>query len=338
VDLPTGLHADTGIATAPAIRATATITFLGLKPGLLTAAGPDLCGTLTCDTLGTTATLDDGHCLTWDTLAQDLPDVLRRTARNVHKGTFGTVAIIGGSEGMLGAPLMAARAALQLGAGKVQVGFVATAFPPLDFAFPELMLRDAHAALDGATTIVIGPGLGRDDRAQAVLQRVLGLQVPVVVDADALNLVASHPSLRNALASRAVATVITPHPAEAARLLKTDTTDITRDRLTAALVLAQQLRAHVVVKGAGSVLAHPDGSWDINTTGNPALASAGTGDVLAGMLGALLAQRIDAGMALRVGVCLHGAAADTLVAAGDGPLGLAASTLAPQARALLNRR
>ena len=338
-DIPTGLNADTGIATAPAIRATVTVTFLGLKPGLLTAGGPDLCGDLRVDTLGITVDPGSahGHCLAWPDFATALPDVLRRTARNVHKGTFGTLAVIGGAEGMLGAPLLAGRAALRLGAGKVQVGFAAAHFPPVDTANLELMLHDAGTAFDGASALVIGPGLGRSDDAHALLMRAIASGLPAVFDADALNMVAVDSKARAALASRSAPTLVTPHPAEAARLLGTDTTAITRDRLSAALTLSQQLNAHVVVKGAGSVLAHPDHDWDINVSGNPGLASAGTGDVLAGMLGALLAQRLDAKTALRLGVCLHGAAADALVGRGNGPLGLPATEVADAARTLLNR-
>ncbi|MBS0319850.1 MAG: NAD(P)H-hydrate dehydratase [Proteobacteria bacterium] len=338
VDVPTGLNADTGIATSPAIRADATLTFLTLKPGLLTAAGPDLVGQLDCDALGVEPPAAAGHCLAWTGYARTLPQVLARTTRNVHKGTFGTLAVVGGGAGMLGAPLLAARAALLTGAGKVQVGFAADAHPPLDDRYPELMLRDGDAALDGATAVVVGPGLGRSPRARALVAKVVALTLPLVVDADALNLIADDSDLRGAVASRDAPTLVTPHPAEAARLLKTDTAAITRDRLTAATMLANQLRAHAVLKGAGSVIAHPDGHWAINTTGNAALAAAGTGDVLAGMLGALLAQRIAADEALELGVCLHGAAADALVARGVGPLGVPASEIALAARDLLNAR
>jgi ADP-dependent NAD(P)H-hydrate dehydratase / NAD(P)H-hydrate epimerase len=238
---------------------------------------------------------------------------------------------------MVGAPLLAARAASRLGAGKVQVGFAAAHFPSVDTTNLELMLHSAGAVFDGASALVIGPGLGRSDDAREVLMRAIASTLPAVFDADALNIISVDSRARAALASRSAATLITPHPAEAARLLGTDTAAITRDRLGAALTLAQQLNAHVVVKGAGSVLAHPDHDWDINASGNPGLASAGTGDVLSGMLGALLAQRIDSKTTLRLGVCLHGAAADALVAGGNGPLGLPASDVADAARTLLNQ-
>lgn len=340
LDIPTGLNADTGIAAAPAIRARATATFFALKPGMLTAVGPDLCGDVSVHALEVEIDSSHaaGHCLRWPAIAAQLPEVLHRHSRNVHKGTFGTLAAIGGAHGMFGAPLLCARAALRLGAGKVIVGFAASDHPGVDFSAPELMLRDADQAFDGAAALVVGPGLGTAASERKLLERAIATDVPLVLDADALNLVAQDAALRAALRSRSAPGILTPHPAEAARLRATDVTAIQRDRCAAALALAHELRAHVVIKGAGSVLAHPDGTWDINVSGNPALATAGTGDVLSGMIGALLAQRIDAREALRIAVCLHGAAADALVARGIGPLGVPASIIADEARDLVNAR
>jgi hydroxyethylthiazole kinase-like uncharacterized protein yjeF len=199
------------------------------------------------------------------------------------------------------------------------------------------MLRAADAALDaGADALVLGPGLGADARGIDLVARGIAKRSPAVLDADALNLVATHPPLRAALAARASPTLLTPHPAEAARLLGSDVPSIQRDRLAAAHSLASELNAHVVLKGAGSVLVHPDGTWDINASGNPALSTAGSGDVLSGFAGALLAQGIAAKAALRVAVCVHGAAADALVAQGRGPLGVVASDLPDAARDLVN--
>ncbi|MEO6928430.1 MAG: NAD(P)H-hydrate dehydratase, partial [Casimicrobiaceae bacterium] len=233
--------------------------------------------------------------------------------------------------------LLSGRAAMRLGAGKVVIGFAADAHPGVDFTAPELMLRAAEDAFAGATAMVVGPGLGTHAASRALLVRAMATDVALVLDADALNLIAADAALRVLLRSRAAPNVLTPHPGEAARLRNTDVTAIQRDRCAAALALAHELNAHVVVKGAGSVLAHPDGSWDINASGNPSLASAGTGDVLSGMVGALLAQRIDPKDALRIAVCLHGAAADALVAQGIGPLGVPASALADAARDIVNR-
>jgi len=340
LDVPSGLDADTGARTGPCIRAHATATFIALKPGLITGDGVDLAGEVSVHDLGLDAEAiapAPGHRLDWVALAAELPAVLARRERNVHKGTFGTLGIVGGAHGMIGAPILAARAASRQGAGKVLIGFTSPDPPAVDWSAPELMLRSARTVLDASVdALVAGPGIGADALAADVVGRVLPLRVPLVLDADALNLIALHTPLRAALQSRAAPTVLTPHPAEAARLLGSDTASVQRNRLGAAQALAQDLRAHVVVKGAGSVLAHPDGTWDINASGNCALASAGSGDVLAGLIGAYLAQGLDAKRALRYGVCVHGAAADALVERGIGPLGVVASELPDAARAVVN--
>ncbi len=340
LDVPSGLDAETGCAFAPAIHATATATFIALKPGLLTGDGVDRCGRISVHSLGLSAEVDAaarGHRLEWLSVSKALPDVLRRRVRNVHKGTFGTLGIVGGARGMIGAPLLAGRAALNTGAGKVWTGFAAAEFPAVDWTTPELMLRTADQVLGaGADALACGTGLGTDAVAKSLVARAVAEAVPLVLDADALNLIASDKSLAQAVARRTAPTIVTPHPAEAARLLGMTVDEVQADRLGAAQALSDTLHASVVVKGAGSVLAHPDGTWDINASGNPGLASAGSGDVLTGFVAALLAQRIDAATALRIGVCLHGAAADACVAAGAGPLGLTASELIPAARTLLN--
>jgi len=337
LDVPTGLNADTGVATAPAIRAAATATFIALKPGLLTGAGPDLCGTISVHALDLEPRPTPGCALVWTALAAALPEVLARRTRVVHKGTFGTLAIVGGAEGMVGAPLLAGRAALRIGAGKVRIGCVAGSYPAVDPGTPELMLHDATSILAGeCDAIVAGCGLGATQAAVNALRQAIEAPVPLVLDADALNLLGADPELRARVRARVQDTIATPHPAEAARLLGGELAGVQHDRLAAAQAIARELRAHVVLKGAGSVIAHADGAWAINTTGNPALAAAGSGDVLAGILGALLAQRIEAKSALTLGVCLHGAAADALVAQGRGPVGVLASELADAARDLIN--
>jgi hydroxyethylthiazole kinase-like uncharacterized protein yjeF len=338
LDIPSGLNADTGVAYPPTIRADRTATFLALKPGLLTADGPDHCGAISVHTLGLeTRTSIPGQRLDWPSLAATLPEILRRTQRNVHKGSFGTLGLIGGSDGMVGAAILAARAAIHLGAGKIWVGLAASDRPAIDWVQPELMLRDAERVVDDrADAFIVGPGLGTSDRARALLARSLALSVPLALDADALNLVADDDGLARSVAARNAPTALTPHPAEAARLLGVSTAAVQGDRLAAALELASRLHCSVVLKGVGSVLAFADGTWAINASGNAGLASGGTGDVLTGFLGALLAQRLSVKDALRIAVCLHGAAADTLVSEGTGPLGIAASELAPVARRLVN--
>jgi len=331
LDVPSGLDGDSGRVLGAAVRATHTLSFIGSKPGLYTLDGPDHCGEVSVVDLGLRLDKFPGALLDVD----DFRECLTPRMRNSHKGSYGSLAVIGGAAGMTGAALLAARAGLKLGAGRVFVGLLeALAVDPLQ---PELMLRSPDAALAQATAAVIGPGLGDADEAVEILRRAAVAELPLLIDADALNLLAAHPVLAARIARRTAPTLITPHPAEAARLLATTVEAIQADRVGAALELAQRCKAHVALKGCGTVIAHPDGRWRINTSGNPGLASGGSGDVLAGMAGALLAQGRPAAAALSAAVHLHGAAADALVAAGEGPVGIAAGDLIPVARTLLNR-
>jgi hydroxyethylthiazole kinase-like uncharacterized protein yjeF len=339
IDLPSGLNAETGVAATPGIVATRTITFIAAKPGLYTAAGPDVAGEVRVETLGIAPVPTDGELLTREAMAALIP--MRR--RNTHKGTYGQVGIIGGSEGMVGAAVLAARAALQLGAGKVTLGIFDTARPPVDTLHPELMVADArHVARDETIdTFAIGMGLGSTNTASVL--HALKQARAAVVDADALNAMATNSSIRAAFQAKAaenarqMATfIITPHPGEAAGLLGVTTSDVQGDRVSAALKLASTFCSVVVLKGAGSVIAHPNGHYAINPTGNPGMASGGMGDALAGMLAALLAQGLSAWDAARLGVYLHGAAADAACHHGMGPIGLTASEVIFEARTLLN--
>ena len=331
LDLPSGLDADTGRVMGVAVRATHTLSFIGGKPGLYTLDGPDHCGAVSVADLGLSLTDFPGALLGID----DFRDCLTPRPRNSHKGSNGSLTVIGGAAGMTGAALLAARAGLKLGAGRVFVGLLqALAVDPLQ---PELMLRSPDDALAQATAAVVGPGLGASDPALEILRHAISIEVPLLLDADALNLLATHPVLAARVARRTAPTLLTPHPAEAARLLASSTAAIQTERVAAALNLARHFRAHVALKGCGTVIAHPDGRWRVNSTGNPGLASGGSGDVLSGMIGALLAKGWPAAAALSAAVHLHGAAADALVAAGDGPIGIAAGELIPVARRLLNR-
>lgn len=336
LDIPSGLGADTGRVHGRAVRATHTLTFIGLKPGLLTLDGPDHCGEISVAALGLD-TAAHGTPAGAVNEVQALRTQLRPRPRNFHKGLAGSVAIIGGARGMAGAALLAGRAALQLGAGRVYAGLLGESAPVLDPAFPELMLRPPDEALGlDLDAIVIGPGLGGSGHAETLVSEALAIDLPCVIDADALNLVASSTDLRTACATRAADTLVTPHPAEAARLLGCATADVQRDRLQAARELSAALRAQVVLKGCGSLLALRDGRWLVNVSGNPGMASAGMGDVLAGILGALLAQGLGGELALRAGVHLHGAAADRLVTEGVGPVGMTASDTIGAARRVWN--
>lgn len=229
------------------------------------------------------------------------------------------------------------RSAAYGGAGRVLAGFLEHA-PAYDPVHPELMLRLAAELDFGKATLVVGTGLGTSRQAHDLLSRALHASGPLVLDADALNLIAAESGLQHVLLhARSRAVMITPHPLEAARLLGLDVGQIQQDRPQAARQLAQRFGVVAVLKGAGSVIAYPDGDIIINTSGNPALASGGTGDVLAGLCGALLAQGWPLRDAAPAAVWLHGKAADQLVASGSGPIGLTASELAPAIRTLINK-
>ena len=342
LDIPSGLFADTGCAGATTFRATHTLTFLTHKPGCHTADGPDCCGQLQLATLDVDAPtlLPAGaHLICRGRLGRALP--ARRA--NSHKGDYGTVALAGGARGMVGALWLAARAALMLGSGRVLAAALGNDAPPVDPNYPEIMTRAPDALPDIATVLAIGPGLGQSEEAVNLLTRLLSLEqpLPLVLDADALNLIAADASLVLCLAARGAIhrgpCLLTPHPAEAARLLECDTAAVQRDRIGAARKLAQKFRAYVLLKGCGSVLAHPDGRWQLNTSGNAALATAGSGDVLTGMIAALLAQGIAPEDALALAAHLHGLAAEALCQQDDGPVGLNAGALAQAARRILNR-
>jgi hydroxyethylthiazole kinase-like uncharacterized protein yjeF len=258
--------------------------------------------------------------------------------RDSHKGMFGTVAVIGGGSGMIGAPLMAARAALKLGAGCVHVGLLAESAPSVDLLQPELMLHSAKAALQlpDVDVLAVGCGLGTSIAAQKLLYEALKRNAALVLDADALNLLARHADLQDDLRNRKAVTVLTPHPGEAARLLDCSAKEIQADRISAVQKLAQQLRCSVVLKGADSLCATRDGKFFVNKTGNPGMSSAGMGDVLTGMIAAFIAQGLTADNALLLAVHLHGAAADAL-AEQHAAIGMTATEVTEWARWLLNQ-
>jgi hydroxyethylthiazole kinase-like uncharacterized protein yjeF len=270
--------------------------------------------------------------------ADEVSGYLKPRPRNSHKGMLGSVGVLGGAESMTGAALLAARAALLLGAGRVYLGLLAENAPAVDLLQPELMLRGPDALLETELDcLVIGPGLGQSARALGYLERALKSDLKLVIDADALNLLGSHAELQQLLKMRKAASILTPHPAEAGRLLDCSNHEIQQDRIGSALVLAGRLNSLLVLKGAGTVCAFPDDTWQINPSGNPGLSSAGMGDILCGMIAALIGQRLSAEKATLLGTYLHGCAADELVMNGTGPIGLAASEVVMMARAILNR-
>jgi hydroxyethylthiazole kinase-like uncharacterized protein yjeF len=333
LDVPSGIQSDTGQALGCAVRATHTITFIALKPGLLTLDGPDHCGEIRV--AGLDLDLSGAKPNAWVAERTLFESALKPRPRNFHKGNAGSLGVIGGARGMTGAALLSGRSALKLGAGRVYVGLLEHL--AVDFGAPELMLRHVDDVLgQDLDAVVAGPGLGRTEHGATLVGAVLASDLPCVLDADALNLLADDKDLRNACARRSADTLLTPHPAEAGRLLGTTTGRIQEDRIAAARALAERYNTHVVLKGNGSVLVARDGHLFINTTGNPGMASAGMGDVLSGILGALLAQRLSGESALVLGVHLHGAAADALAADGAGPVGLTAGELPDVARRLWN--
>jgi len=338
LDIPSGLDADTGTIVGEdgiAVIAGHTITFIGDKPGLHTCDGRDHAGQVTVASLDIDAALFPQYRAELNRSGL-FNHKLKPRRQNSHKGSYGDVAVIGGAAGMAGATLLAARAAAKSGAGKTFAVFLG-APPALDTEQPELMCRHAEDFEFGTATLVIGPGLGQSDAAHDVLRRALATSNPLVIDADALNILAITPSLQQALAQRQTPAILTPHPLEAARLQGVGSKLVQQDRLASARTLAQTLRAIVVLKGSGSIIVTPEGMAVINQTGNPGLATAGSGDVLSGVCGALLAQGLSPWEAALAAVWLHGSAADLLVERGIGPIGITAGELIEPIRTLINR-
>jgi len=317
VDVPSGLDADTGrwatglesplhgtsgSAGAPRF----CLSLLTLKPGLFTAQGRDAAGEVWFDDLGCGSVFDapPAACLTGSPARRDRPHAS-------HKGSYGDVVVMGGAPGMVGAALLAASAALHSGAGRVFVGLLDANAGALDLTQPELMLRDPDS-LDLATMTVVC-GCGGGTAVRTLLPRVLSSALCLVIDADALNAIARDPGLQSSLQARGrrqQATILTPHPLEAARLLGIDTAAVQADRLGSARALAERFGSVVVLKGSGTVIATPGEKSSINLTGNARLAAAGTGDVLAGMVGAGLAAGLPPTSAAWEAVWRHGDLAD----------------------------
>ncbi|HUR90330.1 MAG TPA: NAD(P)H-hydrate dehydratase [Ramlibacter sp.] len=302
VDVPSGLSSDTGMGDP--VRATHTLSLLTLKPGHFTAQGRDASGQIWFEDLGIDTSSHHPHA--W------LAGPAATTARphDSHKGSWGDVAVIGGAPGMAGAALLAASAALHAGAGRVFVGMLGDTLR-VDTSQPELMMR-AWESLDLAA-MSVACGCGGGDAVRAVLPKVVSTARSLVLDADALNAIAADPQLQSLLQARGRRdrpTVLTPHPLEAARLLSNTTQAVQADRLKAARSLAEKFGCVVVLKGSGSVTAAPDRTPHINPTGNGRLATAGTGDVLAGLIAARLASDRDVFDATAGAVFDHGRAAD----------------------------
>ena len=335
VDIPSGLCADTGCALGTAVRADVCLSFIGLKQGLFTADARDYCGKMLFSDLQA----PEAVYREYPSQRQRLDfyrekAALPRRQRIAHKGHYGHVVVVGGDRGMGGAAMLAVSAAARCGAGLVSCATREEHIAALLSYRPEVMVQAVASAtqlaplLEKATALVVGPGLGQGEWGAKLLAQVLGHPCAKVLDADALNLIAS-----GELPPAAGDLIITPHPGEAARLLQCSTAEIHRDRFAAAAALRERYQAVVVLKGAGTIVADEKG-LAVCDEGNPGMASGGMGDVLSGMLGALLAQGLSASQAARLGVCAHARAAD--IAAVQGERGLLASDVVEQLRTVLN--
>jgi NAD(P)H-hydrate epimerase len=335
VDIPSGLSADTGQALGVAVRATMTVSFIGLKQGPYLAAGPEYCGELCFDDLDVPAIVYQNMAPAMSRMSLDAErQALQPRRRSAHKGDFGHLLVVGGMPGFSGAPRMTGEAALRCGAGLVSIATHPDHAAMLNAQRPELMCHpvrsrsDLDALLARATVVVLGPGLGRSTWSEALWDRVLDVDCPLLVDADGLNLLAAQPQRREGW-------VLTPHPGEAARLLGLSTTEVEADRPAAVAALQARYGGTVLLKGAGTLVQSGEGPPKLCPLGNPGMAGGGMGDVLSGVIGALLAQGLAAAAATSLGVCLHAAAADR-AAAGEGERGLLASDLMPHLRRLVN--
>lgn len=334
VDIPSGIDASTGYAWTHAVRADATVTFIGLKLGLLTGEGPVHCGSLAFSALDAPEALYANHPYVARRLAhRRLKQVLQPRSRNTHKGENGHVLCVGGNRAMGGSIRMTAQAALRAGAGLVSVACHTDHAGAMSQARPELMCRGVatgesiQTLIDAADVIAIGPGLGQDDWADALWQAVMDSDKPLVVDADALNRLARTPSARGNW-------IVTPHPGEAARLLGCPTREVVDDRVSAAHAIARRYDAVTALKGAGSLIATPEELW-LCTYGNPGMAVGGMGDVLTGVIAGLQGQGLTLGQAASMGVYVHARAGDAAAVA-DGERGLLPMDLIPRIRHLVN--
>jgi len=330
VDIPSGLHADTGNMMGCAVRADCTVTFIGLKQGLFTGQAAEHCGEICCAQLGVP---DEAFAGVEATATRVVKSRLPRRDRCAHKGRCGHVLIVGGELGYSGAARLAGEAALRVGSGLVSIATRAGHSELMNLNRPELMCHGVETAgqlaalLAKADAVVVGPGLGQSDWAKALFNAAIGSGKSMVIDADGLNLLAAAPAAKPGW-------ILTPHPGEAARLLNCSTDDIQQDRFAAALSLRARYGGVAILKGAGTLIAS-EHQLAVSNTGNPGMASGGMGDVLAGVIAGLLAQGLSLQDAAQQGVYNHGLAAD-LAAEKDGERGLLAGDLMPYLRRLVN--
>ncbi len=339
IDIPSGINANTGDRMNIAVNADVTATFIGLKQGMFTHDGLAASGQIKFNSLEVPdevylqMNLNSGSHAASRLNLEDLSKVLEPRHRNSHKGHFGHVLVVGGDEGYLGAARMAAEAAVRVGAGLVSIATRSSHASLLSTVRPEIMshgvetLDDLMPLIKRATVIAIGPGLGKSEWAKLSLARVLESKLPIIIDADALNLLVEEEQASTSW-------VITPHPGEAARLLNTDTKTIQQDRFNSLGLLHEKFQGPVVLKGSGTLIADTNGDFSVCDAGNPGMSSGGMGDVLTGVIAGLIAQGIEINHATKLGVYLHAIAADR--ASNRGERGLLAMDLMPHLRNLVN--
>ncbi|MGI9309174.1 MAG: NAD(P)H-hydrate dehydratase [Gammaproteobacteria bacterium] len=336
VDLPSGLNGSSGVVMGAAVRASLTVSFVGLKQGFYLADGPDCTGELVFSDLDIPFDRVQHVPPALRIFQQtDLDELLPRRPRTAHKGLFGHVLVVGGNAGMGGAVALAGAAALRAGAGLVTVATRPANVPVVNAACPELMAigvveaQDLATVLQRASVIALGPGLGADAWAAELFDYLVGLPVPKVIDADALNLLAASPQRRDDW-------VLTPHPGEAARLLNTDTGSVQRDRIATLAELCERYGGAAILKGHASLVGTAGELPFLITGGNPGMASAGMGDVLTGISAAFLAQNPSAGASrcAAAAAFAHASAGDA--AAAEGERGMLATDLIAKLRTCLN--
>lgn len=334
IDIPSGLHADSGVMLGAVVQADVTVTFIGLKAGLMTGRGPAVTGDLRFDDLSVPAdvymNMEPQALVIQDDLRRRL---LPRRPRDAHKGKYGHVLCVGGNYGFAGAIRLAGEAALRSGAGLVSVATRPETAVAMSQARPELMCKgvsspdDLESLLSSADAILLGPGLGQDDWGMALWARVLDSKLPLVIDADGLNLLSANPGHNSNW-------ILTPHPGEAARLLETENATIQHNRYEAVRMLAGKYGGVAILKGAGTLIASEDAPVSVCAQGNPGMAAGGMGDLLGGVIVALIAQGVCHADAARLAVYIHACAGD--LAAEHGERGLLPSDLLPYIRQFAN--
>ncbi|MCP3673450.1 MAG: NAD(P)H-hydrate dehydratase [Gammaproteobacteria bacterium] len=336
IDIPSGLDSDTGTMNPVAIQASRTLTFIAVKSGMVTGHARACCGIIDLDALGIKS-IDTKQFLpsAWINDAELLINSLPKRSKVAHKGDHGHLLLIGGDYGFGGAILMSAIAAARCGVGMFTILTRDAHVAPILTQCPEAMIRSISGADDPALiemlgnvdAVVIGPGLGKEEWGKGILEVIWSSELPMLIDADALNILAEHEK-RNAH------WVMTPHPGEASRLLGIDTSDVEQNRYQAVMALQSKYDGIAVLKGAGTLITDDHQQTTVCSEGNAGMASAGMGDILSGIIGSLLAQGVENGLAARTGVALHARAGD--LAAMNGQKGLMATDLLIPLRMLVN--